>query len=277
MALPKDEWLEAAKRVPKGQQRRIVHKHERGTDLVVGNANDRWWAYCQRCKTGGVEMKTHVLTVQKELPKSRDLSIPPDMIGFNDCSEEIQNAIVKFLLSKGVDVYMFPIHTLWYSASRGRLMVRCVTGWMGRDLTGKSPEKWLTYSGQHYMSSNCPIGTVAVLVEDPFSMFKTQHAIDTSTLPRNAIDVYCCLGTKAHDSLMVRLIQRYTQIIPFMDGDAAGRKGAETIRRSVRALGLLSSVFKHTAPEGLDPKDMKTEAIRDHVRNELIVQKGTCG
>ena len=122
-----------------------------------------------------------------------------------------------------------------------------------------------------------PMGTVAVLVEDPFSMYKVQHAIDTSTLPRNAIDVYCCLGTKAHDSLMVRLIQRYTQIIPLMDGDLAGVKGARSIQASVKALGLHGPKLQLTAPMGLDPKDMKTEAIRDHVRNELIVQKGTCG
>lgn len=271
MALPKDEWLDSAKRVPKGQQRRIQHKHERGQDLVVGNTNDRWWAYCQRCKAGGVEMKTHVLTVQKELPTSRELSLPNDMRQLEQWEPEIQTAIVKFLVSKGVDVHMFPPKSLHYSPSRGRLFVTNPMGWMGRDLTGKSPQKWLTYNRQHYLTGTDPIGTVAVLVEDPFSMYKVQHAIDTSTLPRNVVDVYCCLGTAAHDSLMVRLIQRYTQIIPLMDGDAAGIKGATSIERSVRALGLQTAYFKITAPPGMDPKDMHTQDIREHIRKELWI------
>lgn len=269
MALPKDEWLEAAKRVPKGQQRRVQHKHERGIDLVVGNTTDRWWAYCQRCKQGGVEMKTHVLTVQKELPRSRELSLPHDLTHIKNFPEEVQTAIVRFLVSKGVDVYMFPPASLSYSESRGRLFVSNPMGWMGRDLTGKSPEKWLTYSGQHCLMGVNPVGTVAVLVEDPFSMYKVQHAIDTSTMPRNLIDVYCCLGTAAHDSLMVRLIQRYTQIIPLMDGDLAGVKGARSIQTSVKALGLRGAQLQLTAPMGLDPKDMHTQDIREHIRKEL--------
>lgn len=269
MALPKDEWLEAAKRVPKGQQRRVQHKHERGQDLVVGNANDRWWSYCQRCKQGGVEMKTHVLTVQKELPASRELSLPGDMKLLAACAPEVQTAIVKFLVAKGVDVYMFPRDSLFYSESRGRLFVHNPMGFMGRDLTGKSVQKWLTYNRQHYLTGTDPIGTVAVLVEDPFSMYKVQHAIDTSSLPRNVVDVFCCLGTAAHDSLMVRLIQRYTHIIPLMDGDSAGIRGAGTIQSSVRALGLIGAKFKSTAPHGMDPKDMHTQDIREHIRREL--------
>src|SRR5574337_1075011 len=52
--LPQHEWLPHAKALAVGMKNRITHRNERRPNLVVGNAHDRFWAYCQACREGAV-------------------------------------------------------------------------------------------------------------------------------------------------------------------------------------------------------------------------------
>src|SRR5574337_600338 len=58
--LPQHEWLPHAKALAVGMKNRITHRNERRPNLVVGNAHDRFWAYCQACREGAVLEKDHV-------------------------------------------------------------------------------------------------------------------------------------------------------------------------------------------------------------------------
>jgi len=277
--LNNEDWLDAAKKVPVGQQRRMRHGRESRENMVVGNANDRWWAYCQACKCGGVESKTHVLLVDTEPEESRSLMLPSDMRGLGTLQPHEYNALAGFLASKNMDWLYLPEGTAW-SASRQRLMIpsgqqlvmrpwmrvaRWEQTWMGRDTSGKSPQKWLTYNGQHYVGEvgGAPL---AVLVEDMFSYLKVKHALKST--PLNAVTVYCTLGTAINDTLFIQLLQNHTHVASLYDGDTAGYEGASRNQLRLMGAGIGLRVASHLqcAPDGLDPKDMTLDAIRSHIQ-----------
>lgn len=274
--LNNEDWLHHAKRIPVGQQSRMFHGNEKRDNLIVGNRDDRWWAYCQSCKTGAVEHKTHVLYTGIEPPMSRDVSQPNDMRVVLALDMAEQNALATFLASKGMDWIYMPQGTAW-SASRQRLMVPTKWDydaasrlrpceWMGRDTSGKSPQKWITYNRQHYVGEHNGEGKYALLVEDIFSFLKVQWAL--RSIQYDDYQVYCTLGTVIHDTLFLQLLQRHELVASFYDGDGAGYAGA--VKNSTRLVGSGIGVrypsTEQCAPIGLDPKDMDVDSIRAHVK-----------
>jgi len=269
-----EEWLDKAKKCAINQQSRVVHGHEGDAAMVVGNTPDRWWCYCQRCKAGAVEMKSHVLLVQSEPPQSRVLTIPGDAKRVSELVEYQREFLAKFLASKHMDFGYLPTGVVW-SESRHRLLVPTHklllasglfhTEYMGRDTSGRSPEKWLTYNGQHYVG-NVKHGKRAVVVEDLFSYYKVQWALAKAGTP---VDVFCTLGTAIHDKLFMLMLKNYEAVASFYDGDFAGHKGSATNLTRLRAAGIGVPVggVDACAPDGLDPKDMEINAIQLHVRN----------
>jgi hypothetical protein len=228
--------------------------------MTVGNRDDRWWAYCQRCKIGAVEMKSHVLLVDREPPRSRDLALPHDMKYVHELPKWQQDHLAKFLTSKGMDFQYLP-GVLW-SEERARLMVPDAYGhFMGRDTSGKSSQKWLTYNGQHYVGY-AHATPLALLFEDCFSYHKVRWAVES-----DLVTCYCTLGTSIHDTLFLQLLKHHTRVASFYDGDAAGWSGAG--RNLIRLAGVgLHAPFSNIdqcAPNGLDPKDMSILDIRSHV------------
>lgn len=272
--LPDEEWLHLARKTAVGQQARHVHLREGRANLIVGNRDDRWWAYCQSCKEGGVVMKEHVLTLTREPEASRTMSIPVDLRKVYELPKYQQEYIAKFLSSKGMDLTMFNIEEVLWSESRQRLLVQ--TGgasfqghfkphYMGRDTSGKSPEKWLTYNGQHYLGWADKPTPLAVLCEDTFSYLKGKWATSVSSRLQG-ITWYCTLGTAIHDGLFLQLLKKHDAVASFYDGDEAGVKGMLTNNKRVRGAGL-QAFDCCTAPEELDPKDMRVHEIQQHVQS----------
>lgn len=269
MSIPESEWIAQAKRCAINQSRRVQHNREAGSDMAVGNKADRYWAYCHRCKEGGVSMKTHVVLSNKVPPASADLSLPADKVHVLTSEPHIKHGVGTFLASKHMDLEYLPAET-FFSESRKRLMI-CVNGqWMGRDTTGRSEQKWLTYNQQSFVAlpGLYSHNKRAILTEDLFSMFKVGHAL------RNGPDedhhntaVFCTLGTKINPPLFLRLIQEFSLVLSFYDGDTAGWHGCESNSKRLNALsiGLPATVVTQCAPRGMDPKDMSLAAIRQHV------------
>lgn len=263
--LPNEEWLHLAKRVGVGSSRKVVHGREPTAAMTIGNTGDRWWAYCQRCKRGAVEKKEHALLVTKEVAKSRDLILPSDMRATAELESYERDTLAGFLASKGMD-FMYLDYAYW-SAERHRLMFNTKQGWLGRDTSGKSLQKWLSYTAAPYVE--VALGAtmdVAVLTEDLFSGLKVASATPNIT-------VYCTLGTAIHDALMLKLIERKHRVVSsFYDGDSAGYKGV--VRNMMRLLpfGMADRRAAETqcAPAGLDPKDMELRAIAQHVQTLRI-------
>lgn len=276
MALPQEEWLSLAKMCALGSTRRARHNHEQGTTLQVGNETDRYWAYCHRCKVGGVSMKSHVVLGVSAPVKSAELSLPLDRVLVYQAEPHVQLGVAKFLASKNMDLLYLPKEHTYFSQERKRLLIATTGEYMGRDTTGASPQKWLTYNAQHYVELLPPFAEVdgrAVIVEDTFSAYKLRHALVDS-----GVTVFCSLGTRIHEELFLTLLKRYSRVFSYYDGDGAGLSGAITNQRRLSAVGLAVKLpcAYQIAPTKLDPKDQTIEAMRSHV-GHVFKHGGTIG
>ena len=252
--LPKEEWLDRAKRLAIGMSYRVRHKQERRHNLVIGNDHDKWWCYCQACKEGGVVQKDHVRLDLTSPERTRSiLTLPIDM------TPAIPDSVYRFLASKGMDVKY--LGSLLYSQSRKRLLLQEDGGWFGRDVTGDAMEKWLTYNGTQYVGKVTP-GSTCVITEDLFSMYKVRWALREQT----EYCTLCALGTGIKDSL-VRALLNADRVVWMLDGDTAGYKGASEGAHRMEALGVPS--VARCAPDGLDPKDMEINSIISHLKETV--------
>ena len=271
MGIPESEWLVKAKRQAIHSENRGYHNREARPNLVVGNKPDRWWCYCHSCKQGGVVMKSHVaLTNTPEPINSRSLVLPEDMVRLNECSNVTQLGIAAFLAHKHMDGVYLP-QDMYYSDSRKRLIFYTRDGRLGRDLTGRSPSKWLTYDNQTHLDGTTGSKFAkAVIVEDPFSYFKVWWAMRQIATD---VTVYSSLGTRIHDKLLVKVLSNHSHVMMFYDGDEAGQKGAAQGRSKLRGMGI--SAYDMCAPTGLDPKDMSVLAIQSVVLSFLVRTQST--
>jgi hypothetical protein len=257
VALPQEEWLHLAKRAPVNGTGRHNHLRERRPNLVVRNLSDRYTAYCMACKQGAVLMKEHVRVTGIAPPAlSHDLTLPADMVSVLSAEKAVQDGVLGFLAVKHMDMQYLADAFPHFSRQRMRLLLTWPGGWLGRDTTERSPQKWLTFNNQKHLAGLKHHPT-AVVMEDPFSFFKVRWAL--RGLPYT---VYSSLGTTVHDELMLLLLTHDT-VVFFYDGDSAGWCGADTESKRLRTFGVPS--LSMCAPTGKDPKDMTIEAILQHV------------
>jgi len=258
VALPDEEWLHLAKRAPINGSARYHHLRESRPNLVVRNLQDRYTAFCMACKQGAVHMKEHVKVTGLPPPaKSHDLTLPHDMQYVLDADQAVRDGVLGFLAVKHMDSAYFD-SPLMFSKERMRLLVHWCDGWLGRDTTGRSPQKWLTFNGQKHLDSGERHST-AIVVEDPFSFFKVRWAL--RGMP---FTVYSSLGTQVPNCLMLKLLE-HNQIAFFYDGDEAGYKGAARGARAVRGMGL--SGTEMCAPPDHDPKDLIVQEIQAYANS----------
>jgi hypothetical protein len=233
----------------------VYHRREGRPNLVIGNESGKWWAYCQSCKQGGVVAKDHVKITGGTAPaSSTHLDLPRDSLPILDLDEFCRDAVLRMLASKNMDqMYLPPIH---FSEQRKRMLIDTGQGWLGRDTTGHSPQKWLTFDGTLYLESLKP-GIVAVVVEDPFSYYKLKWA-----LRETDVSVFCALGTVVRPVLALKLLA-YASVVMFFDGDAPGYVGADREAKKMRGLGV--KAVARCAPDGFDPKDLTIEQLREYM------------
>lgn len=248
--LPTTEWLDAAKRLAVGMRHRVLHRGERRPNLIIANEPDRYWAYCQACKEGGIKLKEHVQLGANIQHSTVDLCEPDDKMPVLGSEEEIP--IARFLATKGMDFMYLP--PVWYSKRTGRILLHALEhGWLGRDVTGRSPAKWLAYSKPKFLG-HASATRIAVVTEDAFSWYKVAYA-----LRDEPIDVICALGTGITDALVLELIRGRAAVFMF-DGDRAGWDGAAEGVQRMRGMGIPSCA--RCAPDGKDPKDLSCGDIR---------------
>lgn len=255
--LHEHEWLTQAKRLSIGMRMRVRHGRERRLNLTVGNERDRWWCYCQACKQGGVLMKEHVILGADPAPiTAEDLVLPTDMQPVY--SSEYEEAIGKFLARKGM---MFPyLPTLWYSLRAKRVLLQDDSGgWHGRDLTDKSNAKWLHFAKPHIIGM---LGSTTIITEDIFSMYKIRFAMRDQP----SIGVASTLGAGCSTTAALAL-KNCTTLVWAYDGDSAGDEGYKSASKRMRV--LVPRQLRARPPEGLDPKDMDCEAIRELLKGVL--------
>lgn len=259
MGLPHTEWLAKAQALAVGQTRRTYHNEESRANLIVGNDHDRWWAYCHRCHEGGVLMKEHVVLQVQPAQQERIMPWPADALPYG-ADPGLSQAAWRMLLPKGIDLHsMLPGVPLWTSQGQQRLIFGSAQGWLGRAIGGVQP-KWVAYrsAGQPpavYATHPADrlAGTV-VLTEDYLSALKIRWATDAKVMAA------ACLGTSLHTRCLAQCINCERILLAF-DGDEAGQRGSRAVAQRLSALGV--NVQQLHVPWGLDPKDMRSDQIKE--------------
>lgn len=254
------EWLQQAKGMAVGMRTRIRHNGESRPNLVIGNDMDKWWCYCHACHEGGVVEKSHVLLGTHDVVCDKT-NLPTDIVPVHQSEYEVP--IARFLADKNMSELYLP--QMYYSAERKRLLFNLEGKWHGRDLTGRSPQKWMNYNVAHMVGR--PF-TYTAVVEDIFSMFKVNWAMRQYPNFR----CMCNLGTNAHLNMIYALSQRSPgsyKLAWFFDADPAGDDGADAYLKRMRPFSMYQC--RPRPPEGLDPKDMTCEQIREVLCKEMQI------
>ena len=255
--IPENEWLAKAKQLAVGMRTRTYHNGERRPNLAIGNDLDKWWCYCHACHEGGVVEKSHVVLGSHDVV-AVEITKPKDIQPVHQSDFEIP--IARFLADKNMSELYLP--DLYYSAERKRLMLQLEGVWHGRDLTGRSPQKWMNYGNATYIGS--PFIYTAV-VEDIFSMFKVRWAM--RQYPN--FTAMCNLGTNAGLGITYAMSQSkcIQKLGWFFDADHAGDRGAHECQKRMQPFQIPQ--YRVRPPEGLDPKDMTCEEIRAALIKEM--------
>lgn len=260
--IPEQLWLPQARKLAVGMKIRVTHLHEGRANMIIAHSHDRWWCYCQRCKDGGVVLKEHVLLGVTETPDMQ-LDVPDDIRPL--AGSEFEIPIARFLAGKGM-AYPYFNTPLFYSEKRKRLIIKQPHNGRlaihGRDLTGRSPMKWMNYSGVPTAGWVSP-GLDAVVVEDLFSKFKVEFAM------RHApnFQVLCSLGTGISAPVVTALCKARS-IYWFYDGDDAGDSGYKHGIQRLRP--FVPKQYRPRPPDGKDPKDLTCQEIRDAITMQTL-------
>lgn len=253
------EWLDTAKRLAVGMRQRIRHNGESRPNLVIGNDMDKWWCYCHACHEGGVVEKAHVILGATGPMTTESTQIPTDIEPV--FMSEYEVPIARFLADKNMSDMYLP--DLFYSESRKRLMIHIEGQWHGRDLTGRSPQKWMNYTNATVVGR--PF-TYTAVVEDLFSMFKVKWAM--RQFPN--FTCLCNLGTNAGLNMTYLLSgSNVEKLAWFFDADYAGDTGAKDCIKRNSPFGFKQ--YRVRPPDGLDPKDMTCAQIREALTQEMKI------
>ena len=262
--LPEEDWLPQAKRLAVGMRLRVRHGRERRPNMTIGHERGHWWAYCQSCKDGGKRDKEYVCRMPAEAPEdTHNLTVPDDLRPV--LGSDYEQPVGRFLASKGM---MFPyLPKLWFSERARRIcLFDPASGWHGRDITERSAAKWLHYSKPQLSGA---AGPLTIVTEDLFSMYKVRFALH-KWLPweskLNGAAVASTLGAGIGVAAALAL-KDCTRIVWMYDGDAAGDAGY--LQASKRMRVHVPQQYRARPPEGMDPKDMACESIRQLIERTL--------
>jgi len=244
--LPKSEWLKEAQTLAIGMTKRFYHGAEGRPNMVVRNMPDRYTAYCHSCHEGAVHFKEqvkHSTTVTMDDKAAYYVYTP--------MTEADWKRAIILLQDKGmcfdyIKQFQLSIH------DDKRLMFHTPDQVIGRDITGHSKAKWLTYSSTapYIRCRDVSINQMkyVVLCEDLFSAAKWDYFT-----PDNVLGISLC-GTEL-GTLSATLLQNiHTVVILSLDGDDAGDTGTVKIRRTLDMLGIPH--INNQPPRNHDPKDM---------------------
>lgn len=250
------EWLEDAKRVPVGQSRRVYHGAESRPNLQVFNNTDSWSAWCYACGKSGKVYKEVLQRVDTSAPVFHKYLSAADCVTLPELARlhpERYKRLVVLLHKKRVSTALLAPYSPVYCLVDERLVFTFKGASIGRDVTERSPSKWLVYYNADPLDYVYLQGGITqrtrepiVLTEDLFSAIKVKHYTGLSAL--------CCLGTRIHDSIVQFLTAREFYPVLAFDGDEAGYKAT---RAASKRLGIRDIPFTSVViPENLDPKDL---------------------
>lgn len=267
----RSEWLDQCKHVPVGQSRRVYHGAEGRPNLVLYNNPDSWSAYCHSCKEGGKVMKDMLEPVDTAVPVFHKYLDHKSCVTLRSMSPDKFKQLVMFLHDKGMSTTLVESQNAVYCTSDERLVFKYKGVHLGRDITGRSPAKWLHYHNDNpaeyvYLQGKTvreyePV----IMTEDLFSAIKINYYTGYSAM--------CCLGTRITDEIVTSFVKFPSSVegcrvhgqgkirvgVLAFDGDGAGDRAR---RDAANRFGLRGVPFVSVSiPRGLDPKDLSAAEL----------------
>ena len=254
--LPLEDWLETAKALRLGAAIRIQHGSESRKNLEITNTATEWRCWCFSCNTGGIVRKDYVKMESVVERVGNKVVIPNDIKPWNP-TDSTGLMIQKFLAARNMSPVFLPeIHV---SDSTCRFFIKDQYGlWHGRDLTGRSGQKWM----HEAYPSEPVVNTTTVLVEDLLSHYKLKWVFRKN----NDVSIVCLFGTRISERLRAHIVARGVRRLVFaLDGDRAGDAGYTKGHRDMNVWGI--ECLRARPPEGKDPKDMFIEDLEKLLEN----------
>lgn len=132
-------WLDIAKRLPVGDDIKVVHKGcGQRESLFIKNEADSWWCYCHRCGGTGRVEKTYQRIVQRAPAQTGwyPKKLVPFMTALVENPRQFAEAVRRFKLAGYVS-------HLEYSPDTMRVYLPDLSGnWLGLDVTGGATVRW---------------------------------------------------------------------------------------------------------------------------------------
>ena len=262
MSIPREEWLDQAKRLAVGTKARIRHRFESRDNLMIFNNADSWSCWCFACNDGGKVLKQHPALLPEATPdKGSCLPLPDDCRALQEVSEALQHRCYAYLLIRGIDPdRMLTGMDVLVSAKTQRLCLEQQDkAYTGRGIDGQKI-KAMTYKNDgkppvfaiHPQDSQDFSGKHVVLLEDYLSTLKVRFAEPT-------VQAVSVQGSSISAVLVAKLLKA-ARVSIMLDGDPAGIKGSQKIFRSIK--GLIRDVRIIPTPTGKDPKNLNVQTIR---------------
>lgn len=261
-----DNWLQIAKELAIGQKIRIQHCNSNETRIVNHDIKGYSW-YCFRCKeTGFVPAKERTINelvtykklklAQEQLSRGGVVRLPKDF------TPELPKHAMLWFLKYGISDEVIKKFNIGYSPKLDRIILPIYSGdeLVALQMRAANPAdkpKYLNVSGHKTHAALFEAGDkdyqgiktkTVYIVEDILSAIKLGKIHNTVSI----------LGTNMTNERAMKIKNRYSDVVLWLDGDTAGRKGLRDAIIQMKLFGL--KVFKIQTEK--DPKEYSLEEIR---------------
>lgn len=237
--LDPETWLDKAKALKVGEEKRTTHFCGPGLVLKVGAEETGWKAWCFRCnERGWVAAPPLPLSRRLELQReSREADLatmvlaelPEPRLPWSEWPMHAR----LWLLKAGLGAHEAGQLGAYYHPPTGRVVVPVLEGgrpvfWQARSVDGRQP-KYIApiMSASKVVPRYGKAGSIT-LTEDLLSAFKVGLAAEA----------WCLMGTSLKDNMLAALLADGRRVNVWLDPDDAGRKAMSRIVKQLRTLGI---------------------------------------
>lgn len=255
-------WLEVAKKLPRGGKERLVHGCNTDKSLIVSHGTQGYNAYCFRC--GNVGFEPHGFRTLAELEEIRRIDahayeiakastiiLPPK-------EGEMPNEGILWLARAGLSLTRATSVGIYWSEPIKRVVIPVYSKgklvyWQARGVLGDHPAKYINPSVDRSSilywcspSKTCKDSRI-VITEDIMSAIRVGKHITTASL----------MGTKTSSSQLTQ-ITAYNQVTIWLDPDSAGEEGAYKLKKAASLLSTVDIITSKVDPKNLSDSEIRT-------------------
>lgn len=265
------EWLEVAKKLPRGGKLRMVHGCDKDKSMIVSHGNEGYSAYCFRCGNVGFEPFGYRTLAELEEIKRIDANARrianSNTLTLPEKSGKIPAEGILWLAKAGLSQQRAASNDIYWSDKIKRVVIPVYSKgklvyWQARRVLNEPTAKYINPAIDRseilykVLPTTCEINTTRLVVtEDIMSAIRVGRHLPT----------YSLMGTKT-SSAQLSSIVKYSRVSIWLDPDKAGEEGAAKLRK---AASLFTSV--DIINSKADPKCLSDREIRSILKLQPLI------